>query len=255
MHGSTETRIFLCAGTERLASSAAQPASCSISRRQGSFNAGHAVYVSRWQLRGDRYAAVEASCCAAAAPGLRTGGERERGKNMQESRRRTHQAAARRRQFSAARLGGRGARAATTTDRDTRPRGAARARRDVSGRHGPESPRLDALACWGAGAGRRRRTWALPPVLTAWRRPPAAGRSEVSGAVGLLSSSGSDTAARQRLLRGDRGNVDRRHRRTCCLVPPFARAPPSGRGALLARSQPCTCTHARQHVRAHVDPT
>jgi hypothetical protein len=117
----------------------------------------------------------------------------ERGKNMQESRRRTHQAAGRR-QFSASRRGGggrgaaqRGARAATTTDRDTRPRAAPRARQDVSARHGPESL---ASACWG-GPGSGRRAWALPPVFTAWRCPPAAARCQER-----WGSSGSGTGAR-----------------------------------------------------------
>ena len=144
--------------------------------------------------------------------GLRTSGERERGKNKQESRRRTHQAAAGRRQFSASRRGGglgaaqRGASAATTTNRDT-TRGPAARRGLAETCQGATARSRLASACWGE-PGSGRRTWAMPPVLTAWRaarRRP--GGSEVSGAVGLLWQRHGCPPARQRLLRGDRGNV------------------------------------------------
>jgi len=115
---------------------------------------------------------------------------------------------------------------------DARARGAARARRDVSGRHGPESPRLGVLGGagqWAPHVGHAARAHSLA------RRPPAAGRQRG------VRSGGAPLAATRLPARPPTATTwrprqrDRRHRRTRCLVSPLARPPSFGRGALLAR--------------------
>jgi hypothetical protein len=203
--------------------------------------------VSRLQLRGDRYAAVEASCCASAAPGLRCPFQYSRGGERKEHAR-----------IAAAHASGRWAQTIqrVAARRRRARRGAARGtRRDDDGQ-GHEAPRRAAGSPGRVSAPRpgvarlgvlgRAGQWAprVGPTARVHSLALPAGGSEVSGAVGLLWQRHGCAPARQRLKRGDRGNVDRRHRRTRCLVPPLARPPSFGCGALVARSK-----HARTHAR------
>lgn len=114
-----------------------------------------------------------------------------KGKNMQKTRRHTHQAG--RGQFS--------------TSRRARKEGAAPAPRRRAGTRGPgrgaSSPgRVSALRLRVVASSRRAGQWALPTVLTGWRRPPArviAGRQAAARCQERWGCSGSDTGWPARL--------------------------------------------------------